>query len=154
MSLKIIPFETKYAVSFKELNIAWLEKYFYVEPHDADLLKNCEQTIIDKGGYIFFAQYDDAVVGCFSFIKLGERTYELGKMAVDPNYQGLKIGQSLMAHAVAFAKSRNWEKLILYSNTKLENAIYIYRKYGFKEIELEANTPYERSNIKMELLID
>lgn len=154
MSLKIIPFESKYAVSFKELNIAWLEKYFYVEPHDADLLENCEQTIINKGGYIFLAQYDDAIVGCFSFIKLGERIYELGKMAVDPNYQGLKIGQSLMAHAVAFAKSHNWQKLTLYSNTKLENAIYIYRKYGFKEIELETDTPYERSNIKMELVID
>lgn len=154
MSLKIIPFESKYAVSFKELNIAWLEKYFYVEPHDADLLENCEQTIINKGGYIFLAQYDDAIVGCFSFIKLGERIYELGKMAVDPNYQGLKIGQSLMAHAVTLAKSHNWQKLTLYSNTKLENAIYIYRKYGFKEIELETDTPYERSNIKMELVID
>ncbi|MFT4830947.1 MAG: GNAT superfamily N-acetyltransferase [Psychroserpens sp.] len=154
MSVKIIPFEPKYAQSFKELNIAWLEKYFYVERHDADLLEKCEQTIINKGGYIFFAQYQDSIVGCYSFLKIDEGIYELGKMAVDPKYQGLKIGQALMDHAIAYAKSHKWHKIMLYSNTKLENAIYIYKKYGFQEIDLEAITPYERSNIKMELSLD
>ena len=41
---------------------------------------------------------------------------------------------------------------MLYSNTILENAVYIYRKYGFVEIPMEENSPYERSNIKMELI--
>jgi hypothetical protein len=31
----------------------------------------------------------------------------------------------------------------------LENAIYLYRKYSFKELELEKNNPYERADIKM-----
>ncbi|MET7029335.1 GNAT family N-acetyltransferase [Sediminicola luteus] len=154
MSVEIISFEPKYAPAFKALNIAWLEKYFYVESHDADLLENCEQTIVNKGGFIFFAKYQDNIVGCFSFIKVDEKIYELGKMAVDPKYQGLKIGQALMNHAVAFARTNNWNKILLYSNTKLENAIYIYTKYGFQEIDLESDTPYERSNIKMELLIN
>ena len=154
MSVEIISFEPKYALSFKALNIAWLEKYFYVESHDADLLENCEQTIINKGGFIFFAKYQDAIVGCFSFIKIDEKIYELGKMAVDPKYQGLKIGQALMDHAISFARTNNWSKILLYSNTKFENAIYIYTKYGFQEIDLESDTPYERSNIKMEFLID
>ncbi|MET6990436.1 GNAT family N-acetyltransferase [Sediminicola arcticus] len=154
MSLEIIPFEPKYAQSFKELNIAWLEKYFHVEPHDAELLENCEKTIIKKGGYIFYAKYQDSIVGCFSFIKINEKIYELGKMAVDPEYQGLKIGQGLMDYAIAYAKLQGWDKILLYSNTKLENALYIYKKYGFKEIDLETNTPYKRSNIKMELLLD
>lgn len=154
MSIKIIPFEPKYAKSFKELNIAWLEKYFYVESHDADLMEKCEQTIINTGGFIFFAQYQETIVGCYSFIKIDEGIYELGKMAVAPKYQGLKIGQALMEHATAYAKTHKWQKILLYSNTKLENAIYIYRKYGFREVELEPNTPYERSNIKMELFLD
>ncbi len=34
-------------------------------------------------------------------------------------------------------------------NTKLENAIYIYKKYGFIEVDLEKDNPYMRSNIKM-----
>jgi GNAT superfamily N-acetyltransferase len=153
MSLNIIPFETRYATRFKDLNIAWLEKYFYVEPMDTILLENCEANIIEKGGVIFFAQYKAEIVGCFAFIKVGDSVYELGKMAVDPNYQGLKIGQALVAYAIGHAKQCQWEKLILYSNTKLENALYIYRKFGFKQIEIEKNLPYARSDIKMELLI-
>ncbi|SHE94371.1 Acetyltransferase (GNAT) domain-containing protein [Arenibacter palladensis] len=153
MSLSIVPFESSYATRFKDLNVAWLEKYFYVEPMDTILLENCEANIIGKGGYIFFAQYNEEIVGCFAFLKVGDRTYELGKMAVDPNFQGLKIGQALLVFAIEHAKQNKWDKLILYSSTKLENALYIYRKYGFKEVEIEKNLPYARSDIKMELLL-
>jgi GNAT superfamily N-acetyltransferase len=153
MSLNIVPFKTRYTTKFKDLNIAWLEKYFYVEPMDAILLENCEANVINKGGAIFFAQYNEEIVGCFAFLKVGDRVYELGKMAVDPNYQGLKIGQALLGFAIDHAKQHQWDRLILYSNTKLENALYIYRKFGFKQIEIEKNLPYARSDIKMELLI-
>jgi GNAT superfamily N-acetyltransferase len=153
MNLNIIPFESRYSKRFKELNVAWLDKYFYVEPKDTILLDNCEANIIDKGGFIFFAQYLENIVGCFALIKLQNNEYELGKMAVDPNYQGLKIGQALLDFAIDHAKQNGWNKLTLYSNTKLENALYIYKKYGFIEVEIEKNLPYARSDIKMELLI-
>ncbi|QCX00167.1 GNAT family N-acetyltransferase [Aggregatimonas sangjinii] len=153
MAIDIIPFEPRYASTFKDLNVAWLNEYFYVEPKDEILLKNCEEAIIDTGGYIFFARYEDATVGCFSFIKLDGSCYELGKMAVDKEYQGLRIGQELMEFAVSFAKEKSWEKLVLYSSTKLPTALHIYRKYGFKVVELEKDLPYARSDIKMELLI-
>lgn len=155
MSINIFPFESKYASDFKNLNVAWLEKYFYVEPKDEVLLSDCENSIIAEGGYIFMAAYKDAVVGCFSFIPFGKNHYELGKMAVDPNYQGLKIGQQLLTYAVDFAKKNNWEAITLYSSTKLPTALHIYRKYGFQEVELEKELPYARSDIKMELsLVD
>lgn len=153
MSLKIIPYRPGLAKYFRDLNLSWLENYFYVEPKDAELLENCESSIIDKGGYIFFAEMKSEIVGCFSLIKLNEQTFELGKMAVDPGYQGLKIGQELMEYAIHFAKRNKWRTLLLYSNTKLEPAIYIYRKYGFQVIALEKNTPYKRSNIKMQLIL-
>ncbi|MFD0861736.1 GNAT family N-acetyltransferase [Sungkyunkwania multivorans] len=149
----IIPFEPKYAADFRDLNVAWLEKYFVVEPHDVVLLEQCEETIVKKGGYIFFAKIGQAIAGCYSLIKVGHRAYELGKMAVSPEFQGKKIGQKLMQHCIEFSKQQGWETLMLYSNTKLENAIYIYRKFGFEEIELEDNAPYMRSNIKMQLTL-
>jgi len=154
MSLRIIPFNTKYIRNFRDLNIAWLEQYFYVEPKDRELLENCEKSIIDSGGNIFFAKYEDIIVGCFSFIKIDDTVYELGKMAVDPNYQGLKIGQKMMSFAIDFAKEKNWNKLVLYSSTKLPTAIYIYKKYGFTDVELEKDLPYARSDVKMELILN
>ncbi len=147
----IIPFSNKLASNFKDLNIEWLEEYFYVEPHDADLLNNCKEEIIDKGGYIFFYQEKDEIIGTFALIKISENIYELGKMAVTPSYQGKGIGQKMMRFCLNFAKSNHWNKIILYSNTKLENSIHIYKKYDFIEISIEENNPYERGNIKMEL---
>jgi ribosomal protein S18 acetylase RimI-like enzyme len=75
-------------------------------------------------------------------------------MAVDPKFQGLKIGQELLSHAIDFARNNNWRKIILYSNTILGPAIHLYKKFGFKEITLEQDTPYKRSNIKMERMLE
>jgi len=153
MSIKVIPFKPAFKPVFIDLNLAWLTTYFYVEETDKQILENCEETIINKGGFIFFAEWKGELVGCYSLIPLNKDTYELGKMAVDPEFQGLKIGQQLLSHAINFAKSNNWKKIILYSNTILAPAIYLYKKYGFKEIALEQDTPYERSNIKMERIL-
>ena len=75
--------------------------------------------------------------------------YELTKMAVSPKQRGLKIGQQLVQHCIDFSKAKSFNSLMLYSNTKLENAIYIYRKFGFVQIPIEENSPYQRSDIKM-----
>ena len=152
--MEIIPFESRYAQDFKRLNEAWLEHYFVVEPYDSELLSRCEESIIKPGGFIFFVRIDEQIVGTAAFIYKSKGIYELGKMAVDPAFQGLKLGQQLMQYLLDFAKQQQWSKLILYSNTVLENAIYIYRKVGFKTIPLEKYLPYNRSNIKMELELE
>ncbi|WP_378188442.1 GNAT family N-acetyltransferase [Aquimarina sp. W85] len=109
--------------------------------------------IINKGGFIFFAKIDDQIVGTFALIKMCNKVYELGKMAVSPNFRGQQIGQQLMMHCLIFAKEKGWNKLTLYFSTKLKNALHIYKKFGFNEIPLENNTPYLRSDIKMELIL-
>ncbi len=50
-----------------------------------------------------------------------------------------------------FMIRKKWKKIYLYSNTKLKNSIYLYRKYNFKEVPLEKKSPYLRANIKMEI---
>jgi ribosomal protein S18 acetylase RimI-like enzyme len=154
MSLTIIPFEPHYASNFRELNMAWVEKYFEVEPKDKEILEHCEKNIIQPGGSIFFARYSGQIVGCFAFIRLSPQVFELGKMAVTPEYQGLRIGQQLMQFAIDHARTRKWHKIVLYSNTKLRSALHIYQKYGFREVAIEKDVPYLRSNIKMELILD
>ncbi|WP_420574045.1 bifunctional helix-turn-helix transcriptional regulator/GNAT family N-acetyltransferase [Kordia sp.] len=150
----IVPYKEEYETAFYDLNVEWLETFFYVEPHDEEVLSNAKSYIIDKGGYIFFAKIEENIVGTVALMKMDDTVFELGKMAVSPEYRGKKIGQKLLQHCIDFAKSNNFEKLILYSNRKLENAIYIYEKYGFREIPMETNNPYARGNIKMELLIN
>jgi predicted GNAT family N-acyltransferase len=152
MTVEIIPFEQKYTTDFYNLNIEWLKSLFYVEPYDEMVLKNCEAHIIHQDGHIFFAKLNNDIVGTVALMKMeGTNNFELTKMAVSPAHRGFKIGQKLMFQVIDFAKTKQIPKLIIYSNRKLENAIYVYKKYGFIEIPLEENNHYERADIKMEL---
>lgn len=147
-NIEIIPYEDKYAQYFYELNIEWLKKYFYVEPYDEKVLGNPRKYVLDLGGFIFFAKYNNEIVGVVSLIN--QKTFfELSKMAVSPKYQGLKIGEKLMNFTLNFARNQHWESLTLYSHRSLVPAINLYKKKGFVEIPVEENSHYERSDIKM-----
>lgn len=148
--LEIVSYKEEYASHFYDLNIEWLKTYFYVEPYDEEVLSKPKKYIIDKGGHIFFAILNNEVVGTVALMPIDDNgSFELTKMAVSPEHRGYKIGQKLMTKCIDFAKDHNFSKLLLYSNTVLENAIYIYRKYGFIEVPIEENSPYQRGNIKM-----
>jgi len=150
MPLEIIDYKPKFARHFYDLNIEWLETFFYVEPYDREVLSNPETYIIDKGGYIFFAKIDERIVGTVALMPTMQTAIlELTKMAVLPEERGKQIGKRLLEHCIAFAKQKALQALLLYSNTTLKNAIHLYRKYGFKELELETDNPYERADIKM-----
>lgn len=150
MKLEIIPFNQKYSKDFCNLNVEWLQKYFYVEPYDKEVLSNPKEYIIDHGGFIFFVKNKNKVVGTVALIN--QKTFfELSKMAITPEYQGLKIGHQLIKHCINFAKKQHWKSITLYSNRRLIPAINLYKKVGFIEVSLEENAHYERSNIKMML---
>ena len=154
MQVEIIPFKSKYSKKFYELNIEWLKKYFYVEPYDEKVLSNPEKYIIKKGGYVFFARVNTAIVGTVALMAMADKnSFELTKMAVSPDFRGQNIGQKLMQYCIDFANKHNFKSLIIYSSRKLENAIYIYKKYGFIEIPVEPECNYERCDIKMKLNI-
>ncbi|WP_114904538.1 GNAT family N-acetyltransferase [Kordia sp. SMS9] len=153
-AMTIIPFEEQYTQDFYELNVEWLKAFFYVEPHDEEVLSQPKKYIMDPGGYIFFVKIHDEIVATVALIKMKENIFELSKMAVLPKLRGQKIGQHLLQYCLDFSKENKFEKLILYSNRKLKNALYIYEKYGFVEIPIEENNPYDRGDIKMELLLD
>ena len=147
--IEIIPFSEENKEAIKILNYEWLEKYFRVEEGDRESLSNPREQIIDKGGFIFYATLNNEIVGTASLLKKREDVFELGKMAVSGKVRGHGIGTILLEHCLAFAKQKGIKKLILYSNSQLESALHLYRKYGFYEIEMEAGL-YERADIKME----
>jgi N-acetylglutamate synthase-like GNAT family acetyltransferase len=145
----IVPFSPDLKDEIKTLNLEWLQKYFRVEAKDEITLSNPQAEIIDKGGMIFYAQYNGKIVGTVSLIKIDETTFELSKMAVRDGVQGLGIGHKLMEHCIEVAKQKGIKKLILYSNRKLLPALYLYKKFKFEEVPLEEGI-YERADIKME----
>ena len=150
-AVNIISFDEKYTNDFTQINFEWLEKYFYIEDYDREVLTNPKKHIIDKGGEILFALIGDEVVGTVALIKRGKGVFELSKMGVTENHQGKKIGKQLMLSCIAFAKDNACISLFLDSSRKLTPALTMYTKMGFKEIPVPSDTPYERCDIRMEL---
>ena len=134
------------------MNYEWLERYFVVESTDESVLSNPVESVIDKGGFIYFAKYNNEIVGTFALLKVDDNTYEIAKMAVTEIYQNRGIGKRLMDIAIQKAKDMNLEKIILYSNTNLATAVNMYFKYGFRVIP-KSDFHNNRANIKMEMVL-
>jgi DNA-binding MarR family transcriptional regulator/GNAT superfamily N-acetyltransferase len=152
--VKIIPFNKKYRTDFKKLNVEWLKEYFTVEPTDEKMLNNPEKEIIRKGGEVFFALYNDEVVGTCAMIKINEEVFELAKMAVTKPVQGKQVGRKLCLTAIGYAVTKNAKKIALDTNEKLTAAINLYRKLGFVVVPYQYEDKYERDLFRMELNLE
>ncbi|KUJ60717.1 MarR family transcriptional regulator [Flavobacteriaceae bacterium CRH] len=152
--VQIVAYEPKYHVAFRALNEEWISTYFEMEETDYKALDNPKEYILDKGGKIFVALYQNEPVGVCAMIKMkdGNYDFELAKMAVSPKAQGKNIGWLLGQTIIESAKEQGAKKLYLESNTILKPAINLYHKLGFQKISGLA-TPYKRCNIQMELLL-
>ncbi|QHL89440.1 GNAT family N-acetyltransferase [Nibribacter ruber] len=146
----IIDYTPAHAASFKDLNQAWIERYFEMEELDHKSLGNPDGYIIQKGGHILMAEYNGEIVGTCALIKMENDTFELAKMAVTDKAQGLKIGRKLGEAAIQKARELGAKTLMLVSNRKLETAIHLYHRLGFVEVPLEGQD-YKRADIKMEM---
>ena len=149
-AIEIVSYQYQYKPAFKQLNEEWITTWFKMEDADYRSLDHPQEYILDKGGYIIFALYQGKSVGTCALIKLDEHTFELAKMAVSPAVKGKGIGLLLGNAIIKKAKEAGAKRLYLESNTVLKPAISLYHKLGFKKIT-GPPSPYERSNIQMEL---
>lgn len=148
--IQIVDYEPQYQQCFRDLNVEWISKYFKMEESDYLALDDPEGHILDEGGCIIVALYQDEPVGVCALLKshLPDFDYQLGKMAVSPKAQGKSIGYLLGKEILEKARALGAKKVFLESNTILVPAINLYRKLGFEQIE-GYPSPYERSNIQM-----
>ena len=149
-NVTIVSFDEEYSSIFYELNKLWIEESWLLEKSDKFDLLNPKESIIDKGGEIFFALIDDNVVGTVAMIRSADRIYELAKMTVDINYRGNGVANKLMDQCLDYAINNNAQQIYLITNDTLLIARNLYDKYGFKEVKLDSDK-YLRGNVKMVL---
>ena len=152
--VEIVDYRQEYFMTFKRLNIMWINSHWSLEPHDLEVLNDPDASILSKGGYIFVALVDGAPMGVVAMCKMegSEYDFELAKLAVDPEARGLGIGEKICREALEFARKSGAKKIFLESNTLLKPAINLYRKLGFTELA-EYHPAYERGDIQMELTL-
>ncbi|MCG8434457.1 MAG: bifunctional helix-turn-helix transcriptional regulator/GNAT family N-acetyltransferase, partial [Gammaproteobacteria bacterium] len=148
--VEIIDYLPQYAEDFRRLNIEWLEKYFYVEPIDEEILSQPQEKILALGGAIFFARAGDSIVGTCALLNKGEGIFELTKMGVNEAYQGLGLGRRLAEAVIERYRQSKGVTLYLESNSKLKPAVRLYESLGFQHQPYpDGGSPYRRSNVYM-----
>ncbi len=155
LMVSIVPYNPEYREAFAALNKEWISFYFKMEDADNKSLNNPEKYILNNGGCILVALYNNEPAGVCALIKMNDPDYdfELAKMAVSPRVHGKNIGWLLGKAILEKAKELNATTIYLESNTILKPAINLYHKLGFRKISGHAS-PYERCNIQMALTLN
>lgn len=146
--LRVVLFEDDHAGAFRDLNLEWIEEFFFVEELDRKHLDHPRESFIDTGGAILMAELDGSVIGCCGLLKHEEGVFEVSKMAVERRLRGAGIGRVLLQGVIAHARILGARRLEILSNTCLEPAIRLYRNMGFREVPFESDA-YARGNIEM-----
>jgi len=150
--IEIIDYSGEYANDFRDLNLEWLEKYNLTESHDLEVINHPKEAVLDKGGYIFLAREGDRIVGTAGIANEGDSIYELVKMTVAPAFRGQGISKMLIEKCLDKARELKAKKIFLYSNSQLQTAISLYKKYGFVHVDA-SNSPLLSADVKMELTL-
>jgi GNAT superfamily N-acetyltransferase len=140
------------AVAFRELNEAWIRKYFAMEEHDREMLGDPEGYIRRRGGEIVMAFVEGRAVGCCALILVRPGVFELAKMAVSEELRGRGVGRRVLEAAVEQARGMGASLLVLATNSKLENAVHLYESVGFRHLPPEPS-PYVRADVFMEMVL-
>jgi putative acetyltransferase len=85
-------------------------------------------------GVILLAEVDGDIAGCVAVREIKDGICEMKRLYVKEQFRGLSIGQSLAVEIIKQAKNFNYQKMQLDTLQRLETAMGIYQKLGFKKI--------------------
>ncbi|HEY3989328.1 MAG TPA: GNAT family N-acetyltransferase [Acidobacteriaceae bacterium] len=145
-------FQPADAEAFFELNREWIQRYFWLEPADLEVLWHPQTAILDCGGRILMAVRNGVSIGCCALIAIGPGEYELAKMAVTPAERRHGIGRRLIAAAIALAERIGATRLYLETNHTLTGAIALYESMGFQHLPAR-HSHYSRADVFMERMV-
>jgi carbonic anhydrase len=93
-------------------------------------------------GRLLLAGYDDELAGCVALRKLSESTCEMKRLFLRENFRGKGIGRLLIETIIKHAKEIGYERMLLDTlPPKMNDAIALYQRMGFKEIASYYDNP-------------
>ncbi len=85
----------------------------------------------------WIAEMGGEIVGSLFLVQIDDVTARLRLLLVTPLARGQGLGTHLMEESIRFARRCGYKKLILWTDSCLEEARHIYQKTGFKLVEQE-----------------
>jgi putative acetyltransferase len=106
----------------------------YVEPEDTDQdLCDVNAAYISSGGAFRVLLDHERVIGMYGLHRENSDIVELRKMYLEPACKGRGHGKGLLIDAIDQARSLGFSSMVLETNSRLVEAVGLYRSFGFVE---------------------
>ncbi len=106
-------------------------------------LRNLHKSYASPEGCILLAFYDKKLVGCVALKKFQDDICEMKRLYIRSKYRNRKIGYNLCHEVILKAKQIGYKCMRLDTLPFMKEAMNLYSKLGFKEID-----PYRLNPIK------
>jgi len=125
-------------------NDAEFKKYLDIQNYDEEIahLKS-KYGLPDGRLYILFA--DGKSAGCIGLRKIDHQTCEMKRLYIRSEWRGKKLGETLVEKIITEARKIGYSYMVLDTLPFLQNAIRLYKKLGFYEIESYNDSPLDTS---------
>lgn len=119
-------------------------KYLDIQHYDEEI-SHLEQKYGAPGGRLYLAYGDGKLAGCIGLRKIDQKNCEMKRLYVRPQFRGNRMGNQLIGMIIKDAKEIGYSHMLLDTLPFLKSAVYLYKKYGFYEIESYNNSPMDTS---------
>ncbi|MCR1951345.1 GNAT family N-acetyltransferase [Clostridium sp. DSM 100503] len=116
------------------LNLYGLDLNSEVEDLD---ITDISKYYIQNNGDFEVIEFNGEIIGTYGIYKINDETCELRKMYLKQDFQGMGLGNVMIENSFKIAKSLNYKRITLQTNSVLYKAIKLYKKYGFEEFNEE-----------------
>ena len=123
---------TSHHQDFQKLTALFDEYLIDIDGDEKNFFAQYNQIYIDN---VIICYQNDVAVGCGAFKKSDTRVAEIKRMFVLVEHRGKGVALKILSELELWARELNHTSCILETSFKLENAIALYKKYGFEITE-------------------
>lgn len=93
-----------------------------------------KMNVVENNQTVIVVYDENKAVACGCFKRYDEKTIEIKRMFVSPEYRGKRIAGMILNELEAWAKEFGFSRSILETGAKQSQAIIMYQKEGFERI--------------------
>ena len=115
---------------------------------------NLRAQHLESGRGTFLVARDDGrAVGCGAVRLLDQATAEVKRMYVEPDQRGKGVGRAVLAGLEAAARRLGARRLVLETGTQSPDALALYRRGGFTQIDCWGEYATSPSSVCMQKML-